>query len=83
MDSTHLKADQSDQKTQQFAGNVMASVIWDTHSIISIENFETKKNNSECCKALVMRFREKSAKKKHQIKIYFHQDNSSCHNHWQ
>lgn len=70
-------------KAQQSAGKVMASVFWDVHGVIFIDNLEKGNTiNSEYYIALLERLKAEIAKKPPHMakKIFlFHQDNAPCH----
>ena len=61
----------------------MASVFWDSHSIIYIDYLEKGKYiNSDYYIELLVRLKDEIAKKRPDMKkkkIIFHQDNAPCH----
>ena len=71
------------QKTQQWAGKVMASVFWDAHPISFIDHLEKGKTiNSDYYMASLGRLSAEIKKKRPHMqkkKVLFHQDNALYH----
>ena len=71
------------QKTQMWAGEVMASVFWDAQGVLFIYYLEKGKTiNSERYIGKLMRLKNEIGEKRLQMKkkkVLFHQDNAPCH----
>ena len=70
-------------KTQQWAGEVMASIFWDAHCILFIDYLEKGKTiNSDYYMALLDRLSVEIERKRPHMqkkKVLFHQGNALCH----
>ena len=71
------------QKTQMWAGKVMAHVFWDPHGVLFIDYLEKGETiNSERYIGQLMRLKNEMGEKRLQMKkkkVLFHQDNVPCH----
>ena len=69
------------QKTQMWAGKVMASIFWDAHGDLFID-YREKGINRERYISHMMRLKNEFSEKRLQMrkkKVLFHQDNAPCH----